>query len=1169
MLAVALAVFGLAQSIALGQTTFGTLLGTVSDPSGGIVPGVEITLTNLDTNVKTKTATNTDGMYTFVNVQPGRYRIDAQGSGFQHLVREPIVVETQQSYRADITLQVGSVSQTIEVKAAATLLQTQDASLGQVIGGRMVSEMPLNGRNVFNLMALSPSVVPQGGSLGTPTGPNIQTWNNYQVNGAFASEGGVFLDGMPLNNGYLNNASFVPTQDSIEEFKVQTNDLGAEWGHFNGGVINLTTKTGTNLFHGEAYEYIRNKSLNASDFFSNASGLPKPQFVQNQFGANAGGPVYLPGIYDGRNKTFWFASWEGFRLRDATTFTDSVPTAAERSGDFSSLLDSNGNLVPIYDPLTVCGKLGNPSCAVDATGQPIYTRQPFQGNVIPNGRINGTSAALFGLWPLPNTQGQRYTNVNNFTSNTVVGGNNNEAVARLDHSISEKLRIHGRFSYWNDLNLPYDVFGSSSGLCLDRCTENIQTGNIVVGATYSFTPTTVFSVDVGFGRQAYTLRPIITGFDLTSVGWPASLNSQIPAWMRSFPQPVVQGFSDDLVSTQGSGAVITSNTNNWNVSSSLTKIAGRHTLKFGVQIFPQQFNFEQTNTASGNFSFTPGFTQQGPFNPAGGSSFASYLLGNPSSGSNTLVDLEALQTIYRAFYASDTWQLTSKLTLSLGLRYELNGTWSERFNRLADWEPNATNPVVTAAGLNAKGNACWVVSSCSPSRNSEELDKRAFAPRVGFAYRLTQNTVVRSGFGLFWIPGYVAWLDSPNNSAMSGVSTPYVASSDGGVTPYGNWGNPFPSGVLQVPGNGGDLTSLMLNTGGGRLPVFNQRPGYMMQWNFDIQRELPQGFLLDVAYAGSRGIHLDMWGQQLDALPDQDLALGTGLSTSVPNPFFGLISSGPLSLATTTQSQLLLPYPQYNSVWVSNAGVGDSFYHSFQLKVERRFGASGTFLAAYTNAKLISDTDTVQSWLEGESGGVAGFPVDWNKIKGSYSLSSQDIPQRLVISYAQSLPFGHGKKFGGGVSGVADKLISGWALDGITTFESGWPMKFSSSGGGTMPNRTCANAKLSGSAENRLNEWFNTSCFSLSAPFSYGDEGRVDPNLRQQGEDNWDTALIKTTSFGPGERLGVQFRAEFFNFFNRPQFGPPATTVGLPSFGVVNSQVNNPRLVQFALKFLF
>jgi hypothetical protein len=603
-------------SVILAQTTFGALGGTVTDPSGAPIPKTQVTLTNLGTSARQVATANEAGIYQFVNVVPGNYRLDVDMSGFQHFTRQPITVEVQQTYRIDVEMTLGSSTQTVQVSAETPMIQSETSSLGQVISGSVVSEMPLNGRNVLNLVTLVPSVVPQGGALGTPIGQNGTAWGNYQVGGALAGQSVIYLDGAPLNNAFISQVTILPTQDSIQEFKVQTNNLGPEWGRFGGGVMNFITKSGNNTLSGGAYEYLRNSVLNANTFFNNKAGIPVGAFTQNQYGAYAGGPVYIPGVYDGRNKTFWFSSWEGFRLRQGTTAVTTVPTAAERKGDFSNVRDSSGNLIPIYDPLTVCGNYGNPACAVGSNGQPVYTRQQFPGNVIPGSRLNSAATALTRLWPLPNTLGAPFTDVSNYIANYSSGGNSDQVVIRADHNVSTKQRLFARFTYANMSDIPTDPLGT--GVCVDRCTDTFVTKNIVLDDTYVFTPTLVSGVRVSYNRWAYDRFPVLSNFDLTSIGWPGFMNEQIPAFQRTPPTPNVQGMASEIFGTNGMGSSNWVRDDTWDVSGDLTAIRGRHTFKFGGQIRLERIAHSQTNNASGAFTFDKGFTASSPFGGAGG-----------------------------------------------------------------------------------------------------------------------------------------------------------------------------------------------------------------------------------------------------------------------------------------------------------------------------------------------------------------------------------------------------------------------------------------------------------------------------------------------------------------------------------------------------------------------
>lgn len=1165
--------FVLSPATAVGQNSFGSLVGSVTDPTGAIISGAHVVLTNLATNATVTTTSNQSGIYEFVNVPPADYKIDAEQTGFKHFIRPSITVQVQQTYRIDIRMELGSVAETLEVSGETPMLQVQTSSLGEVIAGRQVNDMPLNGRNVFNLMELVPSVVPQGTAGGTSIGMYSASLNNYQVNGAFAGQSAIVLDGQPLNTGFWNYAPLIPTQDSIAEFKVQSNNLGPEWSRFAGGVMTLVTKSGTNTLHGGAYEYLRNRVLNGNTFFSNEAGIKRPAFTQNQFGAFAGGPVYVPHIYNGRNKTFWFFSGEGIRLRQGATYTDTVPTPAQRQGDFSNTRSANGSLVTVYDPLSVCGQLGNPACATPNSD----LRTPFPGNIIPQSRISPTAAALTNLvWPSPTSAGSPFTNVNNFTTNASIGGNQSEFVTRIDENISDKQRFFARYTYWTDLNLPPDPF--RNGMCVGYCTVKLQTNAIDLDHTYTFTPTLISDVHATLHRYVYNRAPILGDFDLTSIGWPASYNAISPV-LRTPPTLNVVSESDDLFSQQGPGSVILSRDTTWNVSGDLTKILGRHTFKFGGQFMNIGHSYYATNTASGYFTFNSGYTASSPLSGTNGYSMASYLLGYPASGSASEPAYPNGQERYRAVYFGDSWQATKRLTLNFGLRYEQDGPWSERYNRLTFWDLSAQNPLAQVTGLPLMGEAGFVDSNLRSSRNPWDLRELQFAPRSGFAYQIGKNTVLRGGYGIFWIPELALGSAlQPSSDPANSAGTTFVSTLNGGITPVGTLNNPFPSG-LQEPldpsiGNAA-LNQAIENRGGVTDAIPNARNGYMQQWNFDLQRQLPGGIFLDAAYAGAKGTHLG-YTQTLNQLPDADLSLGSALLTQVPNPFYGHIQSGPLSSSTVAASQLLLRYPQYATVNASGTGYATSSYQSFQLKVEKHFKNGGAILLSYTNAKLLSDSDTALSQTETPTGGVAAVQ-DWNNIKGSYSLSSQDVPQRMVVSYILDLPFGPGRKYFNGNHGLATKLVSGWGVNGITILQRGFPLKFTTSvnltnsnGGGSRPNVTPGCAKgLPGDVEARLSEWFNTSCFTQPAAFSFGDESRVDSTLRMQGINNFDFALFKNTQFGPGEKLGLEFRAEIFNIFNTPQFGPPGQAFGSAQFGVVSSQVNNPRLVQFSLRFRF
>src|SRR6266478_2915004 len=461
---------------ARAQSTYGAIVGSVTDISGAAITDANVTLTNVGTSEKRSQSSGSDGLFTFVNLFPGQYRVDVEKQGFKHFARTGIVVEVQQSTHIDAALQVGEVSQVVEVTAETPLLQSETSSLGQVVETRAANELPLNGRNIYNLATITPSVVPQGNTIGTVVGKNPFDFANYQIGGAFANEAAEYLDGQPLNIGYINLPLEVPTQDSIGEFKVQYNNLGPEWGKFAGGVINLSTQSGSNEWHGTAYEYLRNKVLNANQFFANAAGIPRSPFTQNQYGATLGGAAI-------KEKLFFFFRWETFALRQGTVFTTTVPTLAERGGGASGNFD--------FSALCVSGFTGGICNDKDAQGRTIHqiynplsvntstgVRQPFAGNVIPANLLNQTSKFLLGLFPNPTNTLTK----NNFVKATGLGGNSDEYIPRLDYQINNKNHIFGRYSYWKLADLPRDPFGT--GLCQDRCAETYHTNALAIGYTY-------------------------------------------------------------------------------------------------------------------------------------------------------------------------------------------------------------------------------------------------------------------------------------------------------------------------------------------------------------------------------------------------------------------------------------------------------------------------------------------------------------------------------------------------------------------------------------------------------------------------------------------------------------------------------------------------------------
>jgi hypothetical protein len=1258
-----------------GQNTYGSIAGAVTDTSGAAITDANVTLTNLGTSEKRTQSSGADGLFTFVNLFPGSYRIDVEKQGFKHFVRSDVTVDVQQNTRVDAALQVGEVSQVVEVTSATPLLQTETSSLGTVVDQREANELPLNGRNIFNLTTVTPSVIPQGSTEGNVVGKNPFDFANYQISGAFANEGAEYLDGQPLNIGYINLPFLVPTQDSISEFKVQDNNLGPEWGKFAGGVINMSTKSGTNTWHGEGYEYLRNKVLNSNEFFNiveeTQAGKPNEPvpFVQNQFGGAGGGAIV-------KNKTFVFGSYEGFRLRQGTPFNTTVPTLQERSGDFSDLCatfnasgvcqDGGGTVHQIYNPLTATSLTSTRSpfpfnCIADLTAF-CQTHAPGVGNL-----INPTSAYLLNkLVADPTTGGT----VLNFLQSGSTGGDTDEYVGRVDQTISSRQSIFGRFTYWKLLSLSQDPF--KTGLCVDRCAEKTNSKSVALGYNFAISPNTIFNLNASISRFHYLRGPVNSGFDFTTEGWPASYNPLVPSLERT---PLTPCFAqnDSLVScSQGQSSIDDLNTQ-FNISPQLTMIRGHHNYVAGVQLEEGYDDYLQTNTGGGLISFAGSWTSAVPGTvgagnlPVGagagnGEDFADFLLGygngvgaafgNQTTGSLVISGPISGKQTYRAFYFGDTWHVTPKLTLNLGVRYELQGPWSERYDKLSYFNPSVTNSSVTGCsgvpGSACPGDVFLVKTGANGSRNNLPLSYKEVLPRLGFAYALDSKTVIRGGYGIFFIPNYVSFNANPYNDILNAATSNFYNTNDHGVSPaatlnantcaepvYGdgtlvctgagpfNQGKYAPSTVAGQPpqpiaGEGAGVITAVA----GRNPQPNisqyaltqnnfsdtgytvQKYGYLEQFNLDFQRQLPGGFFADVAYAGSHGVHLEQSNTNINEIPDSFIgqahnqyAAGGEAAVTIAQPFTGPYPfsqnlPGGLGPGNLINGQLDRPYPQYSGLNLNAFGCCSSNYNSLQATVTRRFQGGGTLLVSYTNSKLMSNTDTLTSWLEGGTTGGVGAVQDWNNLAGERSLSSQDVPQRLIASYVLDLPFGHGKKFLSNMNGFGNAVVSGWGLDGITTLQRGFPVKISWGGGDPLTSASLGTGTLrpdyvpgcdknrGGSAVSRIPEWFNTSCFTAPSgnlngsdttpvnPWTFGNEPRVDAVLRQQGVVNFDFAVFKRTTIM--ERLNVEFRAEFFDLFNHPQFGPPNSVETSSTFGQITNTVNNTfRIVQFGLKFIF
>jgi outer membrane receptor protein involved in Fe transport len=1143
---------GASQS-AYAQTS--RITGRVADSASAVIANADISVTNVETGGVRKTISNEDGYYSISSLQPGKYRITVRVQGFKPISQDGVTLVVDQVARIDFELEVGELTQVVNVTATAPLLDKDTSSLGQLIDGKQVVDLPMLGRNPYSLVTLVPGArAPQ--SLNNLPVDMFQT-QFVSINGARANQNEYLLDGAPNTNPENFGPTIFPGADSVQEFKVITNNYGAEYGRAAGGVFNVVTRSGTNDFHGSVYEFLRNDTLNANEWFSNRARQKKPSFRFNQFGFTLGGPITIPkkvfgplGGYEGKNRSFFFTNYEGVRQRQGVTFVGTVPTELQRRGDFSQTRNTAGQVITIYNPFTTR----------TVNGQPV--RDPLPDNRIPDNLIDPVAKAMLQFLPLPNTAGNPVTGVNNFTVAASQKIDKDIFTARLDHQLSDKQRLSGRYSYDNSpWNRPivYSNIGSPS-----FGAQIFTRHGLVLNDTYTFNPTTLGDFKYSFNRQGNTRFPLSNGYDLTQLGFPSTLAGSLQ--FPSIPAVTITGFNvASSVPNVGTSSSLGGtdyilfglDTHVWQAS--LTKTIGQHTMKTGGEFRLVRRNRAQRGDVGNNFTFTPAFTQ-GP-NPttasvAAGYSFASFMLGTPNSGQIIIIPSLALQTTSYALYWQDDYKVTPKLTLNLGVRYDYESPNTERYNQLTNFDFNGVPPL-TAPGLNLKGGLAFAGVN-NIERGHFEPDRNNFAPRFGFAWNVASKTVVRGGAGLFIVPNFA--FSAAGNSGFTATSG-FVPSLDG-VTPLNLLRNPYPQGIRQPTGSSRGLGTLL-----GEDVIFvdrNLRSPYTGQWNLNIQQELPGKLRLEAAYVGSRGVKLYS-DRQLNQLPDSALSLGNALREQVPNPFFGQITSGALAGRTVARGQLLRPFPHFQSVVATGSSCGSSGYHSLQIKGERQFAGGFTLLGAYSFSKLIDD---VTGAFAGEAISGLAFQNN-NNLRAERSISALDVPQRLTLTYIWELPFGPGK--GRLTKGWASKVLGGWQTEAILNFSDGNILGITSAanttfsfGGGQRPNWNGQNPTIDNPT---IDKWFDTSAFSQPPQYTFGNAPRTIPGLRNHGVKNIDFSALKNTQIG--EKVNAQFRAEFFNLFNTPRFGLPNTQFGSPSFGTVSNVINSPRIIQFALKLMF
>jgi hypothetical protein len=1146
---VKLLLFSLALPL-MAQDPRGTILGRVTDASGAPVPKVSVKVTGESTGVVTTANTNDTGDYRIPYLNPGAYRMEAEGAGFAKLIRPGIQVRTTEIVTLDLEMKIGQVSESVEVTAETPLLNAADVSLGQVIDQRRIEELPLFAGNAMDLVHLAPGTV-NGTNLRLRKAPFNNAPSTFGTNGTGNYNNDFTIDGVVnvYSDGTQPRVAFSPPQTAIGEFKVQTSAFDASAGFSMGSNVNVTTKSGTNQIHGEFHEWLRHSKLDAPTIFQNRAGQSLPLYQDNRFGASAGGPLSLPRLYSGRNRTFWFYAFEANLFGDPNNSqVTTVPTAEMRRGDLSPLLRLSANN-QVYDPLSTTAVAGG-----------RFQRTPIPGNIIPSSRLDPVSQKILQAWPLPNQAGTSDFRQNFFLATKALETYWSN-IGRIDHTFSQNHRIFLRFhrDYWQEDKNRFFGPDNISGIILNRINRGAAFDDVCV-----FSPTLLLNVRYGLTQQEFPEKRVSKGFDLASLGFASSLVNSIDKSIATFPRVAVAPWS--TVSNWESGDGTTASLIH-NFNSTLTWSKGTHNLRFGFDWRNMRENRNRfPTTVAPDLSYNSTYTR-GPLDTAAapqvGGEIASFLLGIPAGSMAVNASYAERNSIY-GFYVQDDYKFSKKLTLNLGLRYEVESPTTERYNRaVRNFDGTTPSPIeaqaraqyaaapipeLPASAFRVVGGLTFVNAGGNP-RGYWNTEKNNFMPRIGLAYQFDTKTVLRAGYGIYFAP--LGTLYTNTEPAGFSLSTPIQATLDNGVTYIATNANPFPSGLTQPAGPAGGL---MTNIGQSvnAFPATRKNP-YAQRWSFGLQRTLPGGFLIEAAYVGNRSTRLNVLrnlnftpAQYLSTSPVRDQTAINFLGQNYPNPLRG---TNPIFGANISRANLLRPYPQFGNVNIYEP-IGYAWYHSLQMRLEKRLSKGFTTQLSYTWSKNMQATEMMNDQDNGPS----------------RVISDLDRTHRLTGSGIWELPFGKGRRWGSQWNRWVDGVAGGWQLNGAMQYQSGQPLGF----GNVIFNGDLHNVVLP-DGQKGVDQWFN-----VNAGFERNNALQLASNLRRfpirfngiRGpiQARWDFGMIK--NFAITERWRLQFRAETFNAANYPNLANPNTTVTSGAFGTITSQ-DPPRSWQGALKLTF
>ena len=1142
-------------SILIAQEFRGSIGGTVTDPHGAAVPNARIVATESSTGAESRTVTDDSGRYAIPFLAPGDYRIDAEAQGFRRFSKQNVRLDVAERPVVDIHLEVGDLRQTVTVSAAAPLVETGTASVGQTVTTQQVEDIPLNGRTPLMLAQFAMGVI--GTPTGTATAGGATPWDTsgptfLSIGGAPTGSSELLLDGSP-DNSWNMNVAYNPPQDAVSELRVQAFEADAAFGHTGGGVVNQTTKSGTNELHGTAYEFNKVAALAANNFFTNAAGLPKPAMLYNQYGLTAGGPVWIPRAFDGRNRIFWFFAWEGVRNPAPQQTITTVPTAAERTGDFSALLKISANY-QIYDPLS-----GTQS------GSQI-SRLPFANNIIPANRLNPIAQAYLQFYPAPN-YGNLRDGSNNFAANVTGKLDFSNELGRLDFSVSDRHKVffdirHSALdpsdsqNYFNNAATGVVLFRTNWGATLDD--------------VYSFNPSTVANVRLNWTRfQQRYINPSI-GFDPTSLGFPAYMASS--SELLQMPAVTFSGNAFNPLNVRST--LITNNPgDSFQLFATVSHFRGNHTFKAGIDAREYRMSNFTPGNSTGSFTFGTSWTN-GPFTNSGaaplGQELAAFLLGLPTAGSYDLATASTAKSRYYALFFQDDYRVRSNLTVNLGLRFEYETPATERYNRaVSGFDQTTPNPIaaaaiaayakapipqIPAAQFKVPGGLLFPTSSNPDIYNTPS---KIFSPRFGFAWtpgRFHGSTVIRGGTAVFAYPIGINGNLLLNQQGFS-QTTQFQATTNNYLSPANTLSNPFPNGIQQPAGSSGGLSTYL----GQAVTFFNpeRNNAYSVRWNFGIQRALPGNLALEVAYIGNHSIHLPIASVQLNAVPQQYLSKSPVrdqttinlLGGSVANPFAGLLPGGAsLNGSTVALQQLLLPFPEFpvNGVTMQQGSGGSSYFESLNTRVEKRFSQGLSLIGNFVWSSLIDRVAYLNAFDSAPEKRV----------------SADSRPLRLVTVVTYQLPVGKGRLISL-TSHWSNALLGGWVVTGTYTWESGPPLAWGNLiyyGGDIHLNARNVNGPAFDVT--RFNTVSNQQLASNVRTFN-----TMFGNLRADGINALNASIAKKFYFT--ERMYLSLRMEAFNAPNRPAFAAPNLTATSSSFGLITAQTINPRQVQLGARLVW